>query len=253
MASGQLAPQDFPDIATVYERFSALTAISPELGGSLLLYAGLDRNGIALAIAANVAGAASLALEPDLARAKRSIRNAACDFLVNTLDEALRILKNEIRKSKPVSVALTGDAQAAVAEMIERGVQPDIVSGYSGGSGSSAGLETLEARGARRLEFGSSSEGLPVTWRVEREPLQWLPVVDRLAAASLDLSDASTAARRRWIESAPRYLGRALAGQRYLRMSAAEGEAFVSAVRREVEGGGIGAAVTVAQDRATGP
>src|SRR5271170_4477854 len=145
--------QDFPDIAEVYERFAALTASSRELGGSLLLYTELDRSGIALAMAANVAGAASLGLEPDLARAKWSIRSGACDFLVNTLDEALRILKNEIRKRKAVSVALVGDPRAAIAEIVERGVQPEIVSGRA------AGMEALVERGARRLDLRAAAFG----------------------------------------------------------------------------------------------
>jgi len=234
--------QDFPDIAEVYERFAGLTALSPELGGSLLLYAELDRSGIALAMAANVAGVASLGLEPDLARAKRSIRSGACDFLVNTLDEALRILKNEIRKRKAVSVALVGDPLGAVAEMVERGVQPEIV------SGSVAGTQTFVERGARRLGSVVEQGGKAVTWRGAQEPLRWLAVVDRLAVGALDPEAVSSAARRRWLEASPRYLGRALAGQRYLRMSAEEGEALVSAVRREAANGGIPVAVTVTRD-----
>lgn len=242
MTSGHDSAQEFPDIAEVYDRFAALTELSPELGGSLLLYTELDRQGIALAIAANVAGAASLGVEPDLARAKRSIRSGACDFLVNTLDEALRILKNEIRKRKAVSVALIGDMQANVAEIVERGVQPEIV------EGDAPGIDTLVARGARRLDSSFGQRGPAVTWRVAREPLRLLPAVDRLAVAALDPEAVSTAARRRWLETSPRYLGRALAAQRYLRMSAAEGEEFVSAVVHEVENGGIGAAVTVSRD-----
>jgi hypothetical protein len=39
-----------------------------------------------------------------------------------------------------------------------------------------------------------------------------------------------------------------MSGRRYLRMSAMEGVAFVSAVRREVESGGIRVAVTVVRD-----
>jgi Urocanase Rossmann-like domain len=241
MSSVRPQSLDFPDIADVYERFAALTALSPNLGGSLLLYVGLDRSGVALAIAANIAGAGSLGLEPDLLRAKAPIRSGACDFLVNTLDEALRILKNEVRKRKAVSVVLVGGAPGVVAEMVERGVQPEIV------VGTTPGMETLEARGARRL--GSvAADGVAVTWGVAREPLRWLAVVDRLAAGALDQAGPTTVARRRWLEAAPRYLGRALAGQRYLRMSPAEAEAFVAVVRHEVESGGIGVAVTISRD-----
>jgi len=241
MASSQDS-QDFPNLKEVYERFAAVTALSPELGGSLLLYTELDRSGVALAMAANVAGAASLGLEPNLTRAKAAIRSGACDFLVNTLDEALRILKNEIRKKKPVSVVLVGDVQANVAEIVERGMQPEIVSGRVVETGA------LVERGARRLGSGLSQDGAAVSWSAAREPLRWLPVVDRLAAAALDPEAATTAARRRWIEAAPRYVGRAMAAQRYLWMSAAECEAFVSTVRREVENGGIPVALTVSRD-----
>jgi len=227
---------DLPDIEDIYKRFASLTANSAELGGSLLVYAGLDRNGIALAMAANIAGAASLGLEPDLAMAKAAIRNGACDFLVNTLDEALRILKNEIRKKRPVAVALSGGPPGVVAEMVERGVQPEVV------EGAVQGMELLEARGARRL--GPAPDwGLAVSWSAEREPMRRLPAVDELAAAALDPAERSTAARRRWIEGSPRYLGRALAAQRYVRMSEAEAEAFQEAVRKR----GVEAVVRVSR------
>ena len=242
MSSALLRSQEFPDITDVYERFTSLTAASPELGGgSLLLYLGLDRRGVSLAIAANIASGASLGVDPDLARAKASIRSGACDFLVNTLDESLRILKNEIRKKKAVSVVLVGSAPGVVAEMVERGVQPEIL------VGTTPGMETLAERGARRLG-AAWANGVAVTWGVAREPLRWLPVVDRLAVQALDPAGAATSARKRWLEAAPRYLGRALAGQRYLRMSEAEAETFVAAVRREVENGAIPVAVTVTGD-----
>ncbi len=139
-----------------------------------------------------------------------------------------------------MSVVLVGVPRGAVAEMVERGVQPEIV------SGDAPGMETLEARGARRLGW-APGEGVAVTWRVAREPLRWLPVVDRLAAQALDTAGAATS-RQRWLEAAPRYLGRALAGQRHVRMSEAEAGTFMAAVRREVESGGIPVAVTVTRD-----
>ena len=126
--------------------------------------------------------------------------------------------------------------------MVERGVQPEIV------VGDAPGMATLEARGAAGWVRALGRKGVAVTWGVAREPLRWLPVVDRMAAGALDPASATTAARRRWLEAAPRYLGRELAGQRYLRMSEAEAEAFVAAVRREVESGGIRVAVTVSRD-----
>jgi hypothetical protein len=238
MVTEKVPPQDFPDIADIYNRYAVLTEESADLGGSLVVYAGLDWRGIAVAIAANVAGAASLGLEPDIALAKAAIRNGACDYLVNSLDEALRILKNEIRKRNPVAVALVGSPRQIVAEMVERGVQPEIVAGDVPGMG------VLESRGASRLAPGAGS-GEGVSWNVEQEPAQWLPVVDRLAEESLDPSEERTAARRRWIEGSPRYLGRTLYGQRYVRMSKAEAEAFSNAVRKS----GVGGVVKVSRRR----
>lgn len=222
MASGKIPSLDFPDIADIYDRFSKLTEESADLGGSLVVYAGLAWGGIELAMAANIAGAASLGLEVDLARAKVAIRNGACDFLVNTLDEALRILKNEIRKKKPVAVVLVGDPRRTVAEMVERGVQAEIVSGdVPGSSWRGASMEALVELGARRLDRSVTSRDL-VSWKVEQEPQRWLPVLDRIVAELLDPADKTTPARRRWLEAAPRYLGRRLARERCVRMSAAE-------------------------------
>jgi len=233
MPSGGL---DFPEIDVIYARFAALTAFFPEPGGHLLLYGGLDYEGIAVAMAANVAGAASLGIEADAERAKQALRAGVCDFVVNNLDEALRILKNEIRKKRSVSVVLVGDAREMVAEMVERGVQPEIVAGHTADPSCRSGsMETLVGPG----------EG--VSWSVEQEPIRWLPVMDRLAAKALDSADATTLARRRWIEAAPRYLGRALAGERYLRMSTAEANAFTDAVKH----GGIDVVVKISRRRSS--
>src|SRR4029079_6547665 len=50
-----------------------------------------------------------------------------CDFMVNTLDEALRILKNAVRKKENVSVGLVGNCADVIPELADRGVVPDIL------------------------------------------------------------------------------------------------------------------------------
>jgi hypothetical protein len=231
---------DFPEIAAVYARFAALTGLSRSLGGELFLYPGLDRDGMAVAVASNVAGAASLGIEPNADRAKDALRAGVCDFVVNTLDEALRILKNEIRKKRGVSVVVTGDVTATVAEIVERGVQPEILAWP---------VQELMDRGARVLDVDAENEmarapvsvSVSVSWIVESEPLKWLPLVDALAVHALRDKNE----RVRWIEAAPRYLGRAFAGQRFVEMGDAETDAFVEAVRREVNAGAIPVAVSL--------
>jgi hypothetical protein len=223
---------DFPEIAVVYARFAALTALSSDLGGWLVLYCGLECGGIAVAMASNVAGAASLGIEPDASRAKQALRAGVCDFLVNNLDEALRILKNEIRKHRAVSVVLSGDVDAAVGEIVARGVQPEVLA---------FPVRELMERGARVLSTDVESALTPVMWSIASEPLRWLPAVDALAVASLAVADA----RVRWLEASPRYLGRVFAGQRFLRMTDAEADVFVRAARAKVRAGAIPVAVSV--------
>jgi len=85
----------------------------PNLGGKLLYAGELDQEGRALIVAANIAGAASLTATAGSAAQKQAIRGGIIDFLVTSLDEALRILKNEIRKRETVTVCVTA-ATAAV-------------------------------------------------------------------------------------------------------------------------------------------
>lgn len=48
-------------------------------------------------------------------------------MMVNSLDEALRILKNAIRKKEAISVGLVGNCADVLPELVARGVVPDIV------------------------------------------------------------------------------------------------------------------------------
>lgn len=229
MPSGAL---QFPVISQVYARFAALTSLSPDLGGVLLLYAPLDADGVAVAMASNIAGAASLGIERDDDRAKAALRSGVCDFIVNNLGEALRILKNEIRQRRAVSVVLTADPDAAIAEMVERGVQPEVLS---------IAVPELMDRGARLLPAEIEDPLIPISWSADRDGPRWLRTLDALAASSLTNGDS----RLRWLESAPRYLGRAYAGQRYARMSEAETDAFVNAVRNAVRSGAVSVPVSI--------
>lgn len=212
---------DVPELDSVYSRFIALAKMCAEPCGCLLLYSGLDRYGIAVTMAANVAGAASLGVEPDSSRAKLALRAGVCDFVVNNLNEALRILKNEIRNRRSVSIALTADVAPAVAEMVARGVQPEILT---------FPVQEMMARGTRVLAKENGNGMIPIKWEVGREPLRWLPVLDEMAIASLRVADM----RVRWLRAAPRYLGRGFAGKRYLQMTNAEMDKFTTAIRKAV-------------------
>ena len=100
--------------------------IQPDWRGALIVACGLGRGGSALSISANIGGAGCLAIDerPDVGRA--ALRSGACDFVVNTVDEALRVLKNEIRQRRPVSVGLTLGSTEALEELVDRGVLPEL-------------------------------------------------------------------------------------------------------------------------------
>jgi len=92
----------------------------------LVFAAGEGASGGGLAAAVSIAGGTSLVVDPDEAAVKRVFRSGGVDFVVNSLDEALRILKNEIRKGTPVGVAVVSEVGVVVEEMRERGVVADM-------------------------------------------------------------------------------------------------------------------------------
>lgn len=233
-----------PEVPEVYAYFCTLLALAKErfdgdLGGKLVLSGQLDARGAAVALAANIAGATTLGVDADSERLRQGIRNGFCDFVVNNLDEALRILKNEVRKKQPVSVCLESDLDATLTEAVERGLQPDLVVF----SDQSAAIETLVARGAIPLDEcpEPKTQSEEITWTAESAPALWLPKVDALAAQALPAGDE----RSRWLKLAPRYLGRMMAGQHYLRMTTEEASQFGKLVVDAMAGGSIGTKITI--------
>ena len=98
-----------------------------DLEGKLIVSGGMGGMGGAQPLAATMTGAAFLGVEVDPERIKKRLKTGYCDFMVNTLDEALRILKNAVRKKEAVSVGLIGNCADVIPELAERGVVPDIL------------------------------------------------------------------------------------------------------------------------------
>ena len=106
--------------------YTELTARHATLASHLVFAHGAGCSATGLPAAVSIAGGTALLLDPDLATVKSVFRQGGLDFVVHSLDEALRVLKNEIRKHTPLSVALPADPALILAEMRERGVQPDL-------------------------------------------------------------------------------------------------------------------------------
>ncbi|MGH9594640.1 MAG: hypothetical protein ACRD5L_16235, partial [Bryobacteraceae bacterium] len=118
------------ELESIYHLYSALARdIDPKsgLGGKLLFAGEPDEAATHLLRAANIAGAASLAASADAPTLLRVMREGALDFVVTSLDEALRILKNEIRKKQPVAVGVSLAPAVIAQEMLDRGLQPDLL------------------------------------------------------------------------------------------------------------------------------
>jgi len=98
-----------------------------ELAGKVIVSGGMGGMGGAQPLAATMTGAAFLGIEVDPERIKKRLKTGYCDFMVTSLDEALRILKNAIRKKENVSVGLVGNCADIIPELAARGVVPDIL------------------------------------------------------------------------------------------------------------------------------
>lgn len=218
---------------------STVSGGEPSLGG-VLLYAGeLDTTGRALVIGGNVAGCATLAAAADVAAQKLAVRDGVVDFLVTSLDEALRILKNEIRQRKTVAVCVGVSPESMEREIRERGVQPDLV--FAGLAGHERAVRQFGAA-SRAIRFKEPSPDLElITWQVARSPARWMPKLDAIALGCL----ASNSWEHRWIRLCPKYLGRSAFGHRALWCQAATAKQIAERIARAVQEGEIQAEVLV--------
>ena len=97
------------------------------LAGRLVVSGGMGGMGGAQALAATLNGAAFLGIDADANRIKRRLKTSYVEVMVNNLDEALRILKNAVRKREPASVGLIANASELIPELASRGVLPDLL------------------------------------------------------------------------------------------------------------------------------
>ncbi len=234
MSSHLPPPFDQPDATCaaeqIFRQYAALCRtltldVEAGLGGKLLYAGELTSAGRDLLFAANIAGAASLAASADPTVQRMAMRDGVVDFVVTSLEEALRILKNEIRKRQTVSVGVGVAPQKLVEAMLERGVLPELLAA----DGQLPLMERFAADGARRIEVAETTVGDYICWSVDRQFAQWLPRLDALAIAAIPAGDTE---RRRWLRLAPRYLGRLAQRERGVVLSDAELEEFREAARK---------------------
>lgn len=211
------------ELHPTYLAYRSLTAAAlpgkGAAGGRLLL---LTRQGPLVthrAVAARIAGLSTLWVVESSDEAKIALRSGACDFLVSSLDEALRILKNEVRRQASVTVCLGGLPSAVQAECVQRGVQPNLLEEPN---------LVLENRGAACVHWQTAlPEGEHgVCWYVTGD-LAAHTELDRMVRSVMDHStDHSIDERKHWLTTSSNVLGRRRQRYRFLPMSLGEWEHF---------------------------
>jgi len=97
------------------------------LAGRWVLTAGLGGMGGAQPLAVTLNEGVCLAVEVDPARAERRVKIGYCDRLSTNLDEALGLVREAVAQKRPLSIALVGNAADVHAELVRRGVLPDVI------------------------------------------------------------------------------------------------------------------------------
>jgi urocanate hydratase len=112
-----------------YETFASVARkhFAGDLAGKLVVTGGMGGMGGAQPLAATMNGAAFLGIDVDPERIKRRVKTGYCDVMVTNLDEALRILKNAVRRREATSVGLVGNCADVIPELARRGVVPDVL------------------------------------------------------------------------------------------------------------------------------
>jgi len=112
-----------------YETFASLAA--KHYGGSLkgkwTLTGGLGGMGGAQPLSVTLNGGVALCVEVDPARARRRVDIGYCDRYTESLEEALRWVRESVQKGDALSVGLVGNCADVLPELLRRNVIPDVV------------------------------------------------------------------------------------------------------------------------------
>ena len=97
------------------------------LKGTLTVTAGLGGMGGAQPLAVTMNEGVAIVAEVDPHRIQRRLDTKYVDMTTGSLDEALRLAQEAMRKGRPLSIALLGNAADILPEFVRRGVTPDIL------------------------------------------------------------------------------------------------------------------------------
>src|SRR5579862_6766601 len=173
-----------------YETFAAAAQkhFGTDLAGKLVVTGGMGGMGGAQPLAATLNGAAFLGIEVDAERIKRRIRQGYCDICVNSLDEAIRILKVAVRKKHAMSVGLVGNCADVIPELARRGIVPDLLTDQTSAHDPLNGYvpSGLSLEAARELRGQNPEDYLRRSYESIARHVTGMLALQKLGAATFD-------------------------------------------------------------------
>jgi len=112
-----------------YETLAAVARkhFGGSLKGRLILTAGLGGMGGAQPLAVTMNDGVAIVVEVDPRRIRRRLDTKYVDVMTASLDEALRLAGEAMKKGEPLSIALLANAADVLPEFVRRGITPDIL------------------------------------------------------------------------------------------------------------------------------
>lgn len=224
----------FQTLSAVADRYFA-----GDFSGKFVVNCGMEAVGSLISVAATMNGAAFLGIDADPEKIKRQLKAGRCDFMVNSLDEALRILKNAVRKKENVSVGLVADCGEMIRKFSERGVLPDLLNMASG----TAPDNVAVVRHAERFPDFAAEYILPA-FAAGQRPFCWFAMSGEPAdifAGETTLLELfpENGALRRWFEAARRRVRFQGLPSRVCWLNAEEQQQFIFAIHQLIKSGKI--------------
>jgi len=140
-----------------YETLGALARQQgwASLKGKFVLTAGLGEMGGAQPLAITMNEGVGLIVEVDRRRAERRLLLRQIDTITDNLEEAMTWVEEALARQEPRSIGLIANAAQALPELVQRGVQPDVVTDQTSAHDPlygylPAGLSLVEAAALRQ-------------------------------------------------------------------------------------------------------
>ena len=211
--------------------YGALVELREDWAHALVLCCGNECALTGIPSAVSIATGTTLAVDSNAAAMKQAMRRGEVDFVVTSLDEALRTLKNEIRQGRALSVGVIADTRAVLAEAVERGVLPALWVEFQNPEAKAWAPEiaSMQAQGMPSLNFDeAAAESNPWLakhgWKERFLAAASAVELRAVDASLLALVPESDTVRRRWIQRAPQYLRGARLGGRWIWLSEDESQ-----------------------------